>query len=143
MNTVNPFANVDFTKFMNAYKMPMIDVEKLVAVQKKNFEAVAAANRIAAESAQSLFQGQAKVARANFEEFTAAVQELATAGSPQDAVARQTALAKDAYERTVGNLKDVNAAVSKTGTQVFDLLSKRVVEGLDEVNSVAAKTTKG
>lgn len=142
MNTTNPFANVDFTKFMGDYKMPMIDMEKLVTAQKKNFEVVAAANKLAAESVQSLFQGQANVARANFEEFTAAVQELATVGDPQDAVVRQTALAKDAYERTVGNLQDVNAAVTKTSAEVFDLLSKRVAEGLDEANGIAAKATK-
>ncbi len=142
MNTANPFAAVDFSKFMSGYKIPTVDVEMLIAVQKKNLEAVVAANKIAAESAQSLFQGQTKVARANFEEFTAAFQELATAGDPQVVVARQTALAKDAYQRTVGNMKDVNAAVTKTGAEVFELLSKRVVEGLDEANGIAATAVK-
>jgi len=133
MATTNPFAAVDFSKYMADMKVPAVDVEKLVAAQKKNFDAIAAANKAAAEGVQAVFQRQAAIARENLEEITAAFQELTVAGAPETKVARQAELTKEGYERAVANFKELNEALNKTNTQVFELLNNRFVEGLDEV----------
>ncbi len=59
MAETNPFAAIDFTKFMADFKLPAFDVEKLMASQRKNLEAVAAANKLAAEGVQTMFQRNA------------------------------------------------------------------------------------
>jgi len=133
MATTNPFAAVDFTKYMADMKVPAVDVDKFVAAQKKNFEAITAANKAAAEGVQAVFQRQAAIARENLEELTAALQELTAAGEPATKVARQAELTKEGYERSVANLKELNDSLTKTNTEVFELLNKRFVEGLDEV----------
>lgn len=133
MATANPYANFDFTKIMADFKVPAIDVEKVMAAQKKNFESLASANKLAAEAAQSLFERQAAVVRENVEELTAAMQELLAAGEPKDKVARQAELTREGIERAVANLKELNESVAKTNGAVFDVLNKRFVEGLDEV----------
>lgn len=136
MATTNPFATVDFTKYMADLKVPMIDVNKIVAAQKKNFEAVAAANKAAADGIQAMFQLQAAVAKRNAEELAAALQELTVAGAPEAKAARQADLTKEGYERAVANLKELNAALTKTNTEVFELLNQRFVEGLGEVQGL-------
>jgi len=133
MATANPYANFDFTKFMADFKVPAFDVEKVMTAQKKNFETLASANKLAAEAAQSLFERQAAVVRENVEELTAAMQELLAAGEPKEKVARQAELTREGIERAVVNLKDLNESVAKTNGAVFDVLNKRFVEGLDEV----------
>lgn len=142
MATANPYANFDFTKFMADFKVPAFDVEKVMTAQKKNFETLASANKLAAEAAQSLYENQARIARENLEEMTAAMQELMVSGEPKDKVARQAELTREGIERTVSNLKEVNESVAKTNGKVFDVLNKRFVEGLDEVNGFVTNGKK-
>ena len=70
MTPTNPFMNVDMTKFMTdfapskmadqfakfagAYKLPEMDVDSLVEAQRKNIEALTAANQAAVEGVQEI-----------------------------------------------------------------------------------------
>ncbi len=145
MAETNPFAAIDFTKFMADFKLPAFDVEKLMASQRKNLEAVAAANKLAAEGAQTVFQRNAEIMRENVEELTSLVQSMSVAGEPQDKAARQADLTKGAYQRAVTNLKAINDTVAKTNDKVFNVLNKRVVESLDEARGLVGngKTESG
>lgn len=136
MATIKPFATVDFTKYVADLKVPMIDVTKVVAAQKRNFDAVAAANRAVTDGLQALFHCQLAMARRNAEELAAALQELTSADAPQAKVARQAELTKEAYERAIANLKELNEALARTNGEVFELLNKRFVEGIDEVQGL-------
>ncbi len=142
MATANPFTAFDFTKLMADFKVPAFDVEKLMATQRKNLEAVASANKLFAESAQTVFQRNAAIMRENVEEMTAAIQELSVAGEPTGKAARQADLAKEAFERTVASFKELNDSVSKTNGKVFDVLNKRFTESLDEAKGLVANGAK-
>ena len=67
-------------------------------------------------------------------------KELTVAGSPEDKMARHAALAKDAFESALANLRELSGIAQKANTQATDLISKRVVENLEEVK--AALTPK-
>lgn len=142
MASANPYGTFDFTKFMADFKVPAFDIDKVMAAQKKNIETFASANKLAAEAAQSLFERQAALVRENVEELTAATQELLAAGEPKDKAARQAELTREGIERAVTNLKELNASVAKTNGAVFDILNKRFVEGLDEVNGLVKNAKK-
>ncbi len=142
MVETNPFAAIDFTKFMADFKLPMFDVDKLMAAQRKNFEAIAQANKLATEGVQTVFQRNAEIMRANVEELTSLVQSLSGAGEPRDKAARQADLTKGAYQRVVTNLKAINDTVAKTNDKVFNVLNKRVVESLDEARGLAGNGAK-
>ncbi len=143
MAETNHYAAIDFTKFMADMKYPAFDVEKLMASQRKNLEAIAAANQLAAEGVQTVFQRNAEIMRENVEELTSLVQSLSEAGEPKDKAARQADLAKGAYQRAVTNLKAINDTVAKTNDKVFSVLNKRVVESLDEANGLVANGKAG
>ncbi len=148
MAETNPFAAIDFTKFMADFKFPAFDlpafdfpafdVEKLMATQRKNLEAVASANKLAVEGVQTVFQRNAEIMRENIEELTSLAQSLSQAGEPREKATRQADLAKGAYQRAVTNLKAINDTVAKTNDKVFNVLNKRIVEGLDEANGMVA-----
>lgn len=142
MANANPYGNFDFTKLMADFKVPAFDMDKVMAAQKKNFETLASANKLAAEAAKSLFERQAAVVRENIEELTAAVQELLAAGEPKAKVARQAELTRESIERAVTNLKELNESVAKTNGAVFEILNKRFVEGLDEVKGLVKNGKK-
>lgn len=135
MATANPFAGFDFSKYMGDFTVPAFDVEKVVTAQTKNVETLTSANKLAAESAQEIFQRQTAIARESAEEITAAFQEMLTVGEPQDKMARQAKLARDGFERGVANFKEMTAAATKANKQVFDILNKRFVESLTEAQN--------
>ena len=137
MATANPFAGFDFSKYMGDFTVPAFDVEKVVTAQTKNVETLTSANKLAAESAQEIFQRQTAIARESAEEITAAFQEMLTVGEPQDKMARQAKLAHDGFERGVANFKEMTAAATKANKQVFDILNKRFVESLTEAQNFA------
>ncbi len=147
MAQTNPFAAIDFTEFMADFKLPafdlpMFDADTLMAYQRKNFEAVASASKLATECVQTVFQRNVEIMRENVEELTSLVQSLSEAGEPQDKAARQADLAKGAYQRAVTNLKAINDTVAKTSDKVLNVLNKRVVESLDEAGGAAANGGK-
>ena len=142
MASANPYGAFDFTKLMADFKVPAVDVDKIMAAQKKNLETLTSANKLAAEAAQSMVERQTALVRENVEELTAAMQELLAAGEPKDKVARQAELTREAIERTVSNLKELNESVAKTNGAVFEILNKRFVEGLDEVKGLVKNGKK-
>ena len=142
MANANPYGTFDFTKLMADFKVPAVDVDKIVAAQKKNIETLASANKLATEAMQSLFERQTAVVRENVEELTAAMQELLAVGEPKDKVARQAELTRESIERAVTNLKELNESVAKTNGAVFEILNKRFVEGLDEVKGLVKNGKK-
>jgi phasin family protein len=142
MATANPFAGFDFTKFMGDFSVPAFDVEKMIALQTKNAETFASANKLAAEGVQAIFQRQTAIAREGAEEMTAAFQEMLAAGEPKDKMARQTDMTREGIERGVANFQEITAAATKTNQQVFDILNKRFVESLDEAQGFAKPAKK-
>ncbi len=70
-NPFNPFANVDFSKFdmskfditkmMGDVKIPGFDVQAIMDAQRKNIEALNAANQTAVQGMQAVAQRQAEI----------------------------------------------------------------------------------
>ena len=131
----------DFSKLWQNGKA--FDVEGFVASQRKNVEALTAANQLAFEGVQALVRRQAEIVRENVEELTKITRELTAAGSPEDKLAKQTQLAKEAFENALGHVRDLTGLVQKSSSQAVDVLSKRVADNLDEVKAALTKANGG
>ncbi|MEW5726422.1 MAG: TIGR01841 family phasin, partial [Pseudomonadota bacterium] len=93
------FFDFDVTKLMGDFKVPGVDLEALVASQKKNIEALTQANKTAFEGMQALAKRQAELLRQTMEEVTAAGKQMAEPGTAQEKAAKQAEMAKNAFER--------------------------------------------
>ena len=133
VNPGNPFFNTDVTKLMADFKVPNFDADAMAASQRKTVEAFAAINRLAVESAQALAARQAEIVRSSFEDMSTAGREMFAGDTPQDVVAKQANLTKRVYEQAVTNMLELGDMVSKSNAEAFNVINKRVVEGLDEV----------
>jgi phasin family protein len=131
----------DFSKLWQNGKA--FDVEGFVASQRKNVEALTAANQVAFEGVQALVRRQAEIVRENVEELTKITRELTAAGSPEDKLAKQTQLAKEAFENALGHVRELTGLVQKSSSQAVDVLSKRVADNLDEVKAAFTKANGG
>ena len=123
----------DVTKLLGDFKVPGLDVETLVASQRKNIEALTQANKLAFEGVQAVFKRQVEILRQTLEESAVVAKELVEPGTPQDKAIRQTELAKDAFERSLSNARELSEIIAKSNAEAFELLNKRFTQVLDEV----------
>ena len=95
------------TKAFSEMKLPGIDVEAVVAAQRKNLEAFTQANQLAVEGAQSFARRQVEIIRQAVDEASQALREWTEAGAPEDRVAKSVELSKAAYEKGIANAKEL------------------------------------
>lgn len=148
-NPFNPFANVDFSKFdfskfdmskmLGDVKIPGFDLQAIMDAQRKNIEALNAANQAAVQGMQAVAQRQAEILSQSMSEVSAVAQQLATASSnPQEMTTKQAELVRKAFEQALANMRELAEMVSKSNTEAFAIINKRVTESLQELKGLVA-----
>jgi phasin family protein len=150
----NPFLDLDVSKFMDASKMlsdfkfPGVDLEKVVAVQRKNVEALTSANQTALEGIQAIAKRQSEILRSMIEESNSVLKAMMEQGSPEEKMTKQADLLKTSFEKTLGHMRELSEMVAKSNREAFDVINSRVTESLEEMKSLmpaaapAKKSTK-
>ena len=133
---------VDMSKMFGNFSMPNVDMKAVMDSQRKNMEALTAANKVALEGMQAVFKRQAEIIKQSIEESTAATKSMTNGGSPQDAVAKQTDLTKAAFEKALTNARELSEIVTRANGEAVDLLNKRFSMMLDEFKNAVAKGKK-
>ena len=157
-NATFPFVNMDMTKVMadfdpakivdhltkaaSSFQVPQIDVDPIIAAQRKNIEALTAANKAAVEGVQALAARQNEILQENLKETTEAVSELSKVDGPEDATAKQVELLKASFEKALGNMKDLAELVAQSNTETSTVINARIFESLEEVKRQAVKIKK-
>jgi len=140
MKEFDPTKMVDeFSKMLKQYKLPGIDVDSVVASQKKNLEALTSANRVAFEGLQAVAKRQAEILQETMNEASKAVDSMSKAGSPPEIAAKQAELAKGAFERALGNMKELADMVAKSNQEATSTINTRISATLDEIKELALK----
>ena len=135
----NPFLEMDVTKLMGEFKLPGVDVDKMVTAQRKNVEALTSANQLAAEGFQAIARRQTEIMRQTFEEAGRTMRDLMEHSAPEDRMAKQTELAKSAFEAALANMRELAEMITKANAEAFDVINRRVAESLDEMRDMIKK----
>ena len=132
--------DTDMMKMLAEFRWPgMPDMEQLAAAQRRNFEALSSANKVALEGAQAVARRHTEILQQSMSEMTQAMQSMAGAQDPQARVTKQTEMLKTAYERAVGNMREVADLIQKSNTEALSLLNQRFTEAMDEVKAMTAE----
>jgi phasin family protein len=131
----SPLFETDFTRIFSEFRVPGFDVETLVASQRRNLEAVQAANQLAVESVQAIVRRQTEIFRQMVEESSVALRDLMTTGAPEQKIAQQTDLVKSTFEKAIANLRELTEMVAKSNTEAADILTKRIGDSLVELKT--------
>jgi phasin family protein len=132
--TTRPHEALDFTKVWGDFRFPGVDVESIVASQRKNLEAIVQANQLAVEGAQTVLRRQMELARESMDEFSAIFRDFVQPnGSAEDRLAKQAESSKQLIEKGLASARELAELVTKANTDTFNVISKRVTESLDEV----------
>lgn len=129
----------EFSSMLKQYNLPGVDMDSLMASQKKNMEALTAANRVALEGMQAVAKRQAEILQETMNEASKAVDVLSKAGSPTEVAAKQAELAKDAFERALSNMRELAEMVAKSNEEATSTINARISATLDEIKDMALK----
>jgi phasin family protein len=131
------FFDFDVTKMMADFRFRPIDVEALMACQRRNIEALSQANQLAVEGMQAVAKRQIEIARQAIEDVSALLRDLAQPVSTEDRITKNTEYAKQMLEKSVNHGREITMLATKAGTEAADVLRKRASEGLDEFRDLA------
>jgi phasin family protein len=130
----------DMAKYFTSMKMPsMPEVAALMETHKRNLAALAAANKLIFEGAQAITQRQVEVIRRQVTDVTEAAKMLSAPGDAKERAVRQADLMKQAYEKSVSDLKEVEDLLRKSSTEALELVHHRFIEAMDEVKAAVEK----
>lgn len=137
INGKHTFLDIDVGKAFAGFSFPGLDVDSLVAAQRKNIEALTQANQLAVEGAQAVARRQVEIARQAVDEASSLLREWTQPGAPEDRFAKNAEIAKQAFEKSVATARELAELVTKANSDAFNVIHKRVAEGLDELRDLA------
>jgi phasin family protein len=131
----------EFGKLFADMKLPALpDMEAFIVASRRNMETLTAANRVALEGAQAVARRHMEIVQQNMAELTEAVKSMSSLETPQAKAAKQAELLKQAYERAVGNMKEIGDLIQQSNAEAVKLLNGRFAEAMDEVKALADKS---
>ena len=134
-----PFTPGDFTKMFSDLKVPGLDPEALVSAQRKNIEAVTAANKVAVDAWQEIARQQTEYLKEAVAQAAKTMREGASASSPEGNAQRQTDAVQEAVAKALATMKSMAEVAAKANAEAFDKINRRFVEGLSEVQGQAGR----
>ncbi len=147
----NSFFDFDMTRFLSDMRIPTlgqgvqmpqmpqipgVNVEAMVDAQKRNMEVLTAANKMAFDGFQAILRRQGEIVRSALEEASDVAGRMTSVTDPQQRMAFQADVTKEAFERAVANMRELTELAANSNTEVLDLLNRRVTESLDELGEV-------
>jgi len=126
-----------FNSFAKLFQVPGFGINTVVDIQRRNVEALTAANQTIAQGLQTVVQRQGEIARQSVKQFQDLVSFKPSSTSVKETLVKQIDVAKTSYEKTVADARELGDLVTKVGSEAVDILSRRVVASLDEVKAAA------
>jgi len=132
-----------FNSFAKLFQVPGFGINTVVDIQRRNVEALTAANQTIAQGLQTVVQRQGEIARQSVKQFQDLVSVKPSSTSVTETLVKQIDVAKTSYEKNVTNARELGDLVAKVGSEAADILSRRVVASLDEVKAAARPKAAG
>jgi phasin family protein len=122
-------AALDFTKLLEPYRLPGLDVSTLIERERKNIQALVEANKIALEGWQALIRRQTEILQ------DAMKQAFATAGQTE-ALRLRNRRAREAFAAALANMRELADMAAKSQKDAYSVVQKRIEENIEAARSM-------
>lgn len=119
----------DFTKILEQFKLPGVDVSALMEARRKDIEALTEVNKIALQSSQTMAQKQVEILQKTMQELT----QTMTGGKPLENAAKQGELVQHAMEKAFAYMLELAEVARKAQTEALEVINKRAQENMQEL----------
>lgn len=133
MDVSNAFGNL--TKMLEQFKLPGVDTQEILEARRKDIEALAQANQALLDGMQALANKQGELLKVAMEDIQSAVKGAAGGAGVGDP-AKQGELARKAYEKVLGDMKDLAEIARSSQADAMVKITQRGTEHLDEVKKM-------
>jgi len=131
-------STIDLTEMFARMKIPFIPgMEVLFAAQRRNIDALTAANKVAREGARAVAWRNLDIMRQAMADLSEGMHVVMTPEPPREKVARQVEVIKQAYQHATVSMKEVGEMIQDSSTEAVKLLNTRFTEALEEVKSLS------
>ncbi|MNT45099.1 Phasin protein [compost metagenome] len=136
----NPFA--DFTKMMEQFRLPGVDMNAVIEARRKDIEALTEANKLAYEGIQAVIQKQQEIFTKTMQQLQAAAQQYSTAGNPAEAMAKQSEFVQQTLHQAFENMRELAETAQKAQTEALAVIGKRAEQNVKEAGELFQQATK-
>ncbi len=126
-----------FSRILEQFRFPGMDMHALMESQQKNLEALRELTRIAGEGAAAVSRRQQEIVQQALEQTAAMMRDFKLPGSPGEAAAAQQELVRKAVETALSNARELGEMVNKSSREAFDVIQRRTTESLQELRHAA------
>jgi phasin family protein len=130
----NPFA--DFTKMLEQFQLPGMDMGAVMEARRKDIEALGEANKLAYEGMQALMQKQTEIFSQAMQQIQSAAQQMATGGNPAEAMTRQNEFVQKALQQALENMRELAEMARKSQTDAMAVIGNRAQQNLQEAGDL-------
>jgi phasin family protein len=116
----------DFTRLLENYKIPGVDVSAFMDREHRNIEALTKANKIAFEGWQALVRRQTEILQQTME-------DALTNARKQDSAAQRAEIAGRGFEKALGHMRELAEIATKSQTEAFEVIRKRMSANVQEM----------
>ncbi|MER8368095.1 TIGR01841 family phasin [Mesorhizobium sp. M1378] len=124
-----------FSKFGRDLKLPNVDVEAILAHNRKNLEALEKSARASAAGASALLSRQREMLQDTLREITDMAQNYRAPGNPQEMMQKQAAFARRSFETALKNAGEMAELARASGTESIEILRSRIKEAMEEIRA--------
>ncbi|TKB56468.1 MAG: phasin family protein [Mesorhizobium sp.] len=124
-----------FGKFGRDLKLPNVDVEAILAHNRKNLEALEKSARASAAGASALLSRQREMLQDTLREITDMAQNYRAPGNPQEMMQKQAAFARKSFETALKNAGEMAELARASGTESIEILRSRIKEAIEEIRA--------
>ena len=133
MDMSNAFG--ELTKMIEQFKLPGVDTAEIVAARRKDVDALIMANQAAYEGMRALANKQGEMLQQAMQDIQAAVKGAAGGIGVGDP-GKQGELARKAYEKVLGDMKDLAEIARKSQADAMASITQRGTQHLEEVKTM-------
>jgi len=130
----NPFGDV--TKMIEQFKLPGVDMSAIMEARRKDIEALVQANKAAYESMQAMAHKQTEMLTQAMQDIQSAVKEAASGKGGLPDPKKQAELARDAWKKTLADMKDLADMARKSQSDAMAGLTQRAAQSIEELKKM-------
>ena len=130
----NPFGDV--TKMIEQFKLPGVDMSAIMEARRKDIEALVQANKAAYESMQAMAHKQTEMLTQAMQDIQSAVKEAAASKGGLPDPKKQAELARDAWKKTLADMKDLADMARKSQADAMAGLTQRAAQSIEELKKM-------
>jgi phasin family protein len=125
----------NLTKMLEQFKLPGVDTKEIMEARRKDIDALVQANKAIYEGMQALANKQGELLKTAMADIQSAVKGAAGGAAVGDS-GKQGELARKAYEKVLGDMKDLAEIARQSQTDAMAKITQRGTEHLDEVKKM-------